>query len=258
MTPGQAFQLMAVIAQKLGKIGLDFDSAEMLIGKPDLTLKRLRALKSEKIVNPANVATNRFTVIESLEIENLPNCTSMDQVLDYLLLDKQIEKYLKSPEYDSMKYNDHHSYCARDKSLFKSTTVNQPMYPLPIFREALDYCGPDNGIWELLYRRKALFTIDEVLGFLCGLINTGEDPLGLLESGYSTVWFPVVLHRPGEFWDIKTEAVTLVRISKGELLKKQLTWHVGFYGVHNVISIREGVSQIVYFANDPRIRSRQE
>ncbi len=247
MTVGQALQLVAVIAQKLGKIGLTFDIAEMLISKPNITLRRLKALIGE---SPSSIVPqHQYATLERLNVD--PSALHRhEDVGEYLRVDKRLADALARPDLLGAK----RYFWSENRSVYrcdvvKNITEDEGLYP--VFREVLMHNGGDDRIWNLLYKRHALWTIDEVLGFLRDDIHCGNDLLGLTESKEEVV-FPVIL---SERRDQFNEHVTLphklgfLMVHQGAPLHQTRTWYVSLSEDNGSF---EFVRKLIYFANDPR------
>jgi hypothetical protein len=246
MTSGQAFQLVSVISQSLGKIGLDFDLAKLLIDKPSITRRRLKALTGE---NPfLIVPQHQYATIERLDVR--PNGSHHYQGdADYLTFNKDLEEVLTAPDDLVREYGS----TERPRTVHRCDVVrtlgeNEGLYP--VFREALMYQGNDGGMWGTLYKRRAYWTIKEVLGFVYDEIHEGDSQLGLTEHSDEVV-FPVLLT---EKFDSFLRKMTYDRlgalvVSQGSLLRQKRKWHVSLYDGGGMLRFH---LKTIYFANNPR------
>ncbi len=241
ITSGQALQLMAVIAQQLGKIGLTFDVVEELIGKPALTRSRLKGLVGERLPVKA-VKTSRYTELERLDVSLCEGHRSED-VGDHLTLSG-------------------FSLDALGRLVDRYTTCNDRCWPYrcdiirstsdvglwPVFREVLQHEGADNEIWAILYKRHALWTIHKVLGFLRDDIHEGDDKLGLTE--HREVIFPVLLtetpHQNGS--PRRADRVGFLLVHQGRPIHQRRVWSVALVEGEDIFSF---VRDSIYFANNP-------
>lgn len=236
MTSGQALQLMAVIAQKLGKIGLDFDGAETLIAKPDLTRRRLQALVGEKSIQV--VPQHQWATIESLHFGS-DRSHRQEDVGEFLTIDPQLKKVLDGEDkiVDRCTAGVYHR-CDVVRDISEDDGA---LYP--VFREVLQHHGTDDSMWDLLHERHALWAVDDVLGFLRDEIHEGKDPLGLTETCEEAV-FPVLLTKKDNGF-----RVGFLFVHKSSLVRQKQTWSAGIVEGKQVMCF---VRKLIYFANDPR------
>ncbi len=248
VTSGQALQLVSVISQSLGKIGLDFNLAKLLIDKPSITRQRLKALTGE---NP-NLIVPQYQYATMERLDTKPDDYRGHQhEPDYLRFNNDLEEVLTG----STKLVER--YASRDRPRFvhrcdviRELGHDEGMYP--VFREALRYQGYDGGMWGILYKRRAFWTISEVLSFIYNEIHTGDDPLGLIENEDGDALFPVLLtEKSDEFYHKKIfDRVGTLMVSRGPLLRQKRKWNVG---LHNDEDIFQFYCKTVFFANDPRM-----
>src|SRR3954470_4687034 len=92
ITSGQALQLVSVISQSLGKIGLDFDLAKLLIDKPSITRRRLKALTGE---NPNLIVPHyQYATMERLDVKPDSGYHGHSHEPDYLGFNKDLEEVM--------------------------------------------------------------------------------------------------------------------------------------------------------------------
>jgi hypothetical protein len=264
MTSGQSLQLMAVIAQSLGKIGLDFDSAKDLIDRPHITRKRLKALKDE---TPIVVPQHQYATIEQVGVDNAGHW-KYDTVKEFVRLSDGIKEILEKPQ-ETDNYDDWRN---RKINAFRCDIIRKPDSLVPVFREALCHAGPDACIWNLLYERRALWTVTEVLGFIYREVNDDQDPLGLRDfksefNGGGAPMFPVLLSTKNKstwrnIYEPEADQVGLIVVNQGLFLRKQRTWDVRLESSGNIEDRKnwtEGnrFKRTIYFANDPRVPAKE-
>ncbi|MBP9702004.1 MAG: hypothetical protein KBD47_03440 [Candidatus Pacebacteria bacterium] len=118
----------------------------------------------------------------------------------------------------------------------------------PVFREVLQHEGADNEIWDILYKRHALWTIHKVLGFLRDDIHQGDDRLGLTE--HREVIFPVLLtetpHQNGS--PRRSDRVGFLLVHQGRPIHQRRVWSVHLVEGEEIFSFER---ETIYFANNP-------
>lgn len=248
MTSGQALQLVSVISQSLGKIGLDFGLAELLIDKPSITRRRLKALTGE---NPNLIVPRyQYATMERLDVKP-DSYHSHQHEPDYLGFNKDLEEVLTGSAKLVQQYG------SREKSRFvhrcdviRKLGNDEGMYP--VFREALMYQGHDEGMWDILYKRRAFWTVRDVLGFVYDEIHEGNDPLCLTENEDVDALFPVLLTEKFDDFFRKTtfDRIGTLMVSRGPLLRQKRKWNVSLYDGGCIFQFQR---KTVFFANDPRL-----
>ncbi len=248
MTSGQALQLVSVISQSLGKIGLDFDLAKLLIDKPSITRRRLKALTGE---NPNLIVPQyQYATMERLDVK--PDTYHGHQHdPDYVGFNKDLEEVLTGSAELVRKYGSRERpRFAHRCDVVRTLGDDEGMYP--VFREALRYQGHDGGMWSILYKRRAFWTISEVLSFIYDEIHEGNDPLGLTENEDGDALFPVLLtEKYDEFFRKTTfDRIGTLMVSRGPLLRQKRKWNVGLHDGGDIFQFHR---KTVFFANDPRL-----
>lgn len=248
VTSGQALQLVSVISQSLGKVGLDFDLAKLLIDKPSITRRRLKALTGE---NPNLIVPHyQYATMERLDVKS-DSYHGHQHEPDYLGFNKDLEEVLTGPTKLVRKYG------SGEKSRFvhrcdvvRTLGDDEGLYP--VFREALMYQGYDGGMWNLLYKRRALWTVSDVLGFIYDEIHEGSDPLCLTENEDGDAIFPVLLTEKVDDFYRKTvyDRVGMLMVSRGPLLRQKRKWNVGLHDGEDMFQFHR---KTIFFANDPRL-----
>jgi hypothetical protein len=245
---GQGLQLSAMFAQSLRKIGLSFDEAQNLIDKPSVFKSRLKALKDGKMPMPVG-STYRYTVIEKLDVESRQSHRG-DDVGEYIKFENELDKRLPDPERISF-------WDRREPKFVHKCTVLDGvprqgcLYTLyPILRDVLDWQGPDTHLWGLLGERGALWTPDQVLGFLRDEIHEGNDPLGLIETAGAT--FPIVWAGEESYLSNCTdpEKVGFLEVSVGSPIRQKTVWQVRARLGPGYMA--EFYNKLMFFASDPR------
>ncbi len=241
ITPGQAFQLLAVIAQQLGKIGLTFEIAEQLIGKPAMTRSRLKGLLGSVRSTPV-AASKQYTELERLDVSLYEGHRSEDAG-EYLVLSHDLSQMLDQVVNDYTSNDRCWSYRC---DIIRSTS---DVGLWPVFREVLQHEGADNEIWGILYKRHALWTVGQVLGFLRDDIHQGDDKLGLTEHKREVI-FPVLLtetpHQNGS--PRRSDRVGFLLVHQGRPIHQRRVWGVALVEGDEIFSFER---EMIYFANNP-------
>lgn len=248
MTSGQAFQLVAVISQQLGKIGLGFDGAKLLIDKPSITRRRLKALSGE---NPSLIVPQyQYATLERLDAD--PDAFHRgDDCGEYLIFNRDLEAIFARPDKLVTKYG----HSEKPRKVYRCDVIRslseEDGYLYPVFREAMLYNGPDDCLWETLFKRRALWTVSAVLGFLRDEIHCGDDPLGLTEADEEAI-FPVLLtQEEGQYAGSSDypERVGALLVSRLAPVRQKRGWRVALsetsgIPLHNM--------KLIFFANNPQ------
>lgn len=244
MTSGQALQLVSVISQSLGKIGLDFDLAKLLIDKPSITRRRLKALTGEN--SNLIVPQYQYTTMERLDVEP-DTCYDNRHEPDYLGFNEDLKKVLADALVGRY-VNKWKSRFVHRCDVIRAYVDDERMFP--VFREALKYQGCDGGILSLLYKRGALWTVSEVLSFIYNEIHQGADPLCLTQNEDGDALFPVLLTEKYDELLRRTtyDRIGTLMVSLGGLLRQKRKWYVS---LHEGEAIFRLYRKTVYFANDP-------
>jgi len=248
MSPGLAFQLLAVIAQQIGKIGLGFDQAKLLVDKPSITRRRLEALCGEK--TSLIVPNHQYATLERLEVD--PNGYHRDDPCgEYLVtVGKEIEEALAASNSLTRKYGNREKPASVHRCDVVHSVSEKDGALYPVFREVMRYHGADDYLWETLHERRALWTTNAVLGILSDEIHDGNDPLGLTEINEEAV-FPVLLTEKEnmcERFKRSPDRVGALFVSRRAPIRQKRGWSVSLVESRN---IPQFLRNLIYFANDP-------
>lgn len=259
MTAGQAFQLSALLGQKLSALGLTFDDAKHWMDRPSFLAKAIRVLKREKVDLPKSFAPQPHCVVYD----------GGDRVHFYSMDDKavdDIQPFIHWRDDETMEQI-RLLYPGEVRELsaqvFRCEVHTHAEYFLTILREATQHQGPDAKLSTILYQRNCLWTIYDILGLIMKEINHGEDPLGFVDfKNHAGAWFPICIDKGAwnarNYFDIPPK-MGMMSVSWEEWRRTKL-WKIRIYKDMDDQLSRPDVDRLyapgrqIFFKSDPRIK----
>jgi len=255
LSSGEAFQLTAAVLQTISGLKLTEAEAKQVIDNRRMRERVLRQFRGEappEILSPAlHCSIEETGVTRDHDYYFSVSHLETSGLKDYIEFGSEFgrEKLLEL------------NIAWRGKNpgnVFRCNVHRAPETLTTIFREVLNYDGPDSRLLSMLEKRRVFWSIFQILELLQAEIDNAHDPLGIEEFGMPAhVWFPVVV-RPTvvEYAIIKQNFEGgLIQIGWREF-RRTKKWYVDFMHMSSAMETESGwfapPNGTIFFLNDPR------